>query len=290
MDSEKANHAIRTMCRVLGVSTSGYYAWRSRGPSARAQVDEQLTAEIREIHQNSRETYGAPRIHAELRLGRRLYCSRKRVARLMRDAQLAGVHRRKTRGTTRRDPRNEPYPDLVQRQFTVTSPDLLWVNDMTQHRTAEGWLYLVVVIDAFSRKVVGWAMGDRPVTDLVMRSVTMAVRQRHPPVGLIHHSDHGSQYTSLAFGKHLLDAGITGSMGTVGDALDNAVAESFFATLQTELLDRQTWPTRAKLMSAIFDYIEAFYNRRRIHSTLRYLSPCQFEAQWYQLCEGQAAD
>jgi putative transposase len=278
------------MCRVLGVSTSGYYAWRGRGPSARALADQQLTAEICEIHANSRGTYGSPRIHAELRLGRRQRCSRKRVARLMRDAKLAGIHRRRLIGTTRRNPEHEPFPDLVQRQFTVTSPDRIWVNDMTQHPTAEGWLYLVVVIDAFSRMVVGWAMGDRPTTELVLRSVTMAVRKRRPPVGLIHHSDHGSQYTSLAFGQHLISAGVTGSMGRVGDALDNAVAESFFATLQTELLDRRAWPTRAGLTAAIFEFIEGFYNRQRRHSTLGYLSPSDFEQDWYQQHEGQAAD
>lgn len=279
------------MCQVLGGSTSGYYAWRGRGPSARAQADQQLTAEICEIHGNSRGTYGAPRIHAELRLGRRRRCWRKRVARLMRAGQLVGIHRRRTAGTTRRNSRYEPFLDLVQRQFTVASPDRLWVNDMTQHPTVEGRLYLVVLIDAFSRMVVGWAMGDRPTTELVLRSVAMAVRKRRPPVGLIHHSDHGSQYPSLAFGQHLLSAGITGSMGTVGDALDNAVAESFFATLQqTELLNRQAWRSRAELMTALFEFIEGFYNRQRRHATLGYLSPSEFEDHWYKQHEGHAAD
>lgn len=278
------------MCRVLGVSTSGYYAWRSRGPSARAQGDERLLAEIVAIHAQSRGTYGAPRVHAELQLRLHWRCSRKRVTRLMKAAGLAGIHRRRQYGTTRRTPQAEPFPDLVQRQFRPAAPDRIWVNDMTQHRTAEGWLYLSVVLDAFSRMVIGWAMGDRAMTDLVLRSVSMAVRNRRPAGNVIHHSDHGSQYTSLAFGQHLVKSGLIGSMGTVGDALDNAVAESFFATLQTELLDRQAWPTRSALMTAIFEYIEAFYNRQRRHSTLEYLSPLEFEEQWYQLTHSQAAD
>lgn len=280
VEQEKANHRIATMCRVLGVSTSGYYAWRKRGLSARARQDAELTEQIRRIHQASRGIYGAPRIHAELALGLGIRCSKKRVARLMRQAGLMGVHRRRPWGCTRRDPARDPYPDLVQRTFTATAPNRLWVGDMTQHRTDEGWLYLAVVIDAFSRLVVGWAMGERPVADLVVAAVNMAVRNRRPAAELIHHSDHGTQYTSLLFGRRLKEAGILGSMGSVGDALDNAMAESFFATLETELLARSTWPTRRKLQSAIFEYIEVFYNRQRRHSTLGYLSPVEFEKAW----------
>ena len=183
-------------------------------------------------------------------------------------------------GITRRDKSKEPSPDLVKRQFTSERPDQLWMADMTEHPTAEGKVYLAAVIDTFSRKVVGWSMGDRPLADLVVGAVNMAVWNRQPNPGLIHHSDHGAQYTSLVMGRTLREAGILGSMGTVGDALDNAVAESFFATLQTELLNRHTWSTRQELMSAIFDYVEAFYNRRRRHSTLGYLSPDEFERGW----------
>lgn len=268
------------LCRILGVSTSGYYSWRSRGPSNRDIANDELTRIIIKIHEASRGTYGVPRVHAELVMGQGIRCSRNRVARLMSRAGLQGVHRRRLHGITHRDRSKEPSPDLVKRQFTSECPDQLWVADMTEHPTAEGKVYLSAVIDIFSRKVVGWSMGDRPLADLVVGAVNMAVWNRQPNPGLIHHSDHGAQYTSLVMGRTLREAGILGSMGTVGDALDNAVAESFFATLQTELLNRHTWSTRQELMSAIFDYVEAFYNRRRRHSTLGYLSPDEFERGW----------
>lgn len=268
------------LCRVLGVSTSGYYAWRKRGTSARARRDAELTELVKQIYEASRGTYGAPRIHAELTMGMGIRCSKKRVARLMRRAGLVGAHRRRRFGITRRNPKKTPAPDLVKRQFTPTGPNGLWVADMTQHVTDEGFLYLAVVIDAFSRMVVGWSMGDRPTAELAIEAVNMAVWNRRPDPGLIHHSDHGAQYTALAFGRTLKEAGILGSMGTVGDALDNAVAESFFATLQTELLDRCHWKTRQMLTTAIFEYIEVFYNRKRRHSTLGYLSPVDFERRW----------
>ena len=277
MGQRKAFHALATMCRLLGVSPSGYYAWRGRAPSAHARRDEELTSRIRQVHQASRGTYGAPRVHAEMTLGQGLRCGRKRVARLMRAAGLAGVHRRRHRGITHRDPRRPLFPDRVQRNFTPPGPNQLWVADLTQHRTAEGWLYAGVVLDAFSRRVIGWAMGERPVADLAVHAVTMAVRQRRPRVGTVHHSDHGSQYTALGFGRTLRAAGLAGSMGKVGDARDNAVAESFFATLQTELLDRCAWQTRRQLQTAFFDYVEVFYNRQRRHSTLGYLSPVAYE-------------
>ena len=277
---EKAHHPVAILCRVLGVSPSGYYAWRHRGPSPHAQRDAELTGCIRRVHSASRGTYGAPRVHAELTLGQGMRCSRKRVARLMRAVGLVGIHRRRHLGMTRRDPRRPVFPDRVQRDFMPPEPNRLWVSDLTQHLTGEGWLYTGVVLDAFSRRVVGWAMDERPVTDLAVNALAMAIHNRCPAAGTVHHSDHGAQYTALAFGRALRAWGIQGSMGRVGDALDNAVAESFFATLQTELLDRRSWPTRQLLRSAIFEYIEGFYNRQRRHSTIGYLSPAEYERRW----------
>jgi len=265
------------MCRVLEVSTSGYYAWRTRQPSDRARRNERLILQIREIHAASRGVYGAPRVHAELVLGHGQRCSRHRVARLMRLAGITGVHRGRVRGCTRRDESKQPQPDLVRRQFEQPGPNQLWVADLTQHATDEGWLYLATVLDVYSRKVVGWAMDARAKANLVLDALNMAIWQRRPGRGLIHHSDHGVQYTALAFSQRLEQAGVLGSMGTVGDALDNAMAESFFATLQTELLDRGRWPTRQILASAIFSYIETFYNRKRRHSALGYRSPDEYE-------------
>jgi putative transposase len=279
IDAEKTHHGVSRLARVLGVARAGYYAWASRPPSARTLADHALTQQIRQIHARSRSTYGAPRVHAELRLDLDVHVGRKRIARLMRAAGLQGCHRRRLRGLTRRDPQAEPAPDLVERNFTPPAPDRLWVADITQQRTGEGWLYLAVVLDAFSRRVVGWSMADHLRTELVLDALDMAIAQRRPAPGLVHHTDHGCQYTSLAFGRRLQQAGLVASMGTVGDALDNAVAESFFATLECELLDRYDWPTRQALRTAVFDFIEVFYNRRRRHSTLDYLSPADYEQQ-----------
>jgi putative transposase len=265
------------MCRHLGVSTSGYYAWRGRPLSARALADAELTARIDKIYAQSRGTYGAPRVHAELALDYGVRCGRKRVARLMRCAGLEGVHRRRRQGLTKRDPRAEPSEDLVERAFRPTEPDSLWVADITQQRCWDGWLYVAVVIDAFSRRVVGWSMAEHLRTELVLDALNMAVAHRRPDPGVVHHSDHGCQYTSLAFGRRLREAGVVGSMGSVGDCFDNAVAESFFATLECELLDRRSWPTRRELATEVFDFVEVFYNRRRRHSTLGYLSPADYE-------------
>lgn len=268
-----------TLCRVLGVSPSGYYAWKDREPSKREQEDARLTAMIVKIHTESRGTYGAPRIHAAMR-SRGVRCSKKRVARLMRQAGIEGISRRKYSGPPRRKEAGPVAPDLVQRQFVADRPDRLWVADITQHGTAQGWLYIAVVLDVFSRRVVGWAMGDRATAELVVDALKMATWNRNPDPGLIHHSDHGTQYTSLLFGRTLRGASILGSMGRVGDAYDNALAESFFATLETELLERREWVTRSQLTSAVFEYIEVFYNRRRLHSSLGYLSPHEFERLW----------
>jgi transposase InsO family protein len=277
------------MCAVLEVSTSGYYAWCGRAPSARSQQDVQLLAEIRDIHQASRGTYGAPRVQAELRLGRGIRCSRKRVARLLRQAGLSGVHRRR-RGCTQRNPQPPPPPDLVQRDFVVLAPNRLWVADLTQHGTGEGWLYLATVLDAFSRRVVGWAMGPRAQTELVVAALDMAIWNRRPEPGVVDHSDHGSQYTAVAFTQRLQQAGLAASMGSVGDALDNALAESVFASLQTELLDRGRWATRQSLATAIFSYIEGFYNRTRRHPALGYLSPEEFEQEARRAWRNTAPD
>ena len=277
-------HHIATLSRVLGVSPSGYYAWCERPPSTRAQADQVLLAQIRAIHERSRGTYGAPRIHAELR-AQGVRCARKRVARLMRDADLAGAQRRRSRGTTRQNPDAVAAPDLVQRDFTASRPDQLWVADMTYVATGEGWLYLATVLDAWSRRIVGWAMGDTLRTDLVVDALNMALCNRRPRPGLIHHSDRGSQYTSLAFSRRCQEAGVAPSMGSVGDAYDNALAETFFATLETELLMRHTFVTRKAARLALFDYIEAFYNSQRRHSALGYLSPAEFERRWWQQSE-----
>lgn len=264
------------LARVLGVSPSGFYAWRNRGLSARAQADAALLARISQIHQESRQTYGAPRIQAELRAaGAR--CGRKRVARLMRGAGLVGCHRRRYLGTTQRDRRASPAPDRVQRQFVASTPDQLWTADITAIPTLAGFLYLAVVLDVCSRRIVGWAMAAHLHTELVLAALEMAIWNRRPARGVIHHSDRGCQYTSVAFGARCQEAGIVPSMGSVGDCYDNAITESFFATLECELLDRQQFRTLGAAELAVFDFIEGFYNPRRRHSALGYQSPAAYE-------------
>jgi len=273
---EKANYPIATMCRVLGVSTSGYYAWRVRPPSERARADGGLTETIREIHAGSRGTYGAPRIHAELADDHRIRVGRKRVARLMCAAGIQGVHRRRKARTTRRDETAAPAPDLLGRDFTTTEPDEKWVADITYVPTWSSFLYLAVVLDCFSRRVVGWSMADHLRTELVLDALEMAIWNRRPK-RVIHHSDQGCQYTAYAFGRRCREAGIAPSMGSVGDAYDNAMCESFFASLQTELIDRARFRNRTQARLAVFDYIECFYNPRRRHSSIGNLSPAEFE-------------
>lgn len=263
---------VRVACRVLGVSASGFYEWRSRPPSPRQVADEELLETIRQIHSGSRGTYGSPRVHAELRLGLGIRCGRKRVERLMARAGLCGVHRRKGRSR----PTPAVHDDLVARQFRADGPDRLWVTDITQHRSAEGWVYLAVVLDVWSRRVVGWAISDRITAEIVVDALEMA-RLRRRPGGTVVHSDRGAQYTSWLFGHRLRQAGLLGSMGRIGCGLDNAVAESFFGSMQIELLDRQHWATRDQLGSAMFEWIEAFYNPTRRHSALGYLSPTDYE-------------
>jgi putative transposase len=268
--------SVRVACRTLGVSHSGYYDWRDRAPSARAVGNAVLTEKIREVHKASDETYGMPRVRAQLRAdGERV--SRKRVARLMRHARIRGVSRR--RGftvTTERNVRQRPAPDLVNRHFRADAPDQLWVADMTYLPTWSGFVYLAVVVDAFSRKVVGWSMSDQMTSDLVLAALNMALHTRRPQ-SVIHHSDQGSQYTSVAFGSRCREMGVRPSMGTVGDAYDNAMAESFFASLECELIARRKWTSKSEAKTAVFSWIEGWYNPRRLHSALDYLSPIQFE-------------
>ena len=278
IDAERANHyPVAMLCRMLGVSKSGYYAWRSRPPSKRSREDYALTEKIREVHHRSRETYGSPRVHAELRaLGVR--CGRRRVARLMRVAGLRGCMRSRKRRTTRRDPRAAPAPDLLGRDFVSAQPHRVWLADITYLPTQEGYLYLAFILDVYSRKIVGWSMASHMRTELVVDALQMAVWRRKPSAGLVHHSDRGAQYTAISLGKRLEEVGIVPSMGRSGTALDNAMAESFVATLKTELLvHRRRFPSREVARSATFEYLEGFYNRRRLHSALSYRSPADYE-------------
>jgi putative transposase len=276
--AEQAHFPIAFMCRRLGVSKSGFYAWRSRPPSRRAVADAQLSATIRGIHTANRGVYGAPRVHAELVDLYAVRCDRKRVARLLRAAGLAGVCRRRKVRTTLRDEAAPISDDLVQRAFTAAAPDRLWVADITYIPTMQSFLYLAVILDVCSRRVVGWAMADHLRTELVLDAFNMAQQHRRPAPGLIHHSDHGCQYTSLAFSRRCREAGIAQSMGSVGDCFDNAMAESFNATLECELIARTPrWRTHSEARMAIFDFIEGFYNPHRRHSALGHLSPAEFE-------------
>ncbi len=266
---------VAVACRMLQVSTSGYYEWCGRPPSRRAVADEALSVQIRKIHACSRGTYGAPRVHAELRLGRGVRCGRKRVARLMRAACLCGIYRRLGR---RAAPVAPVHDDLVRRRFVADAPDRLWLTDITEHPTREGKVYLAAVLDVYARRIVGWSIADHLRSELVVDALEMARWRRRPAPGrTVLHSDRGAQYTSWAFGCRLREAGLLGSMGRVGSAYDNAMMESFFGTLQRELLDRRQWATRKELASAIFEWIEAWYNPRRRHTSIDYLSPVHYE-------------
>jgi putative transposase len=279
VEQERARYPVRILCSALGVSPSGYYAWRSRGPSARERSNANLTVEIRRFHARSRGTYGVPRIWADLAEAG-FSVSRKRVARLMRAEHLAGVHRRRFVRTTIPDEHADLAPDLVNRDFRAPGPDRLWVADITALPTRAGTCYLAAITDAWSRRIVGWSMASHMRTELVTAALDMAVAHRRPGDDLIHHSDHGSQYTSIAFGRKLRESGIAASMGSIGDCYDNAMAESFFATLETELIDRSDWASHAQAKAAVFEYIEVFYNRIRRHSSLGNLSPEQFEERY----------
>lgn len=275
MKANQAEFPVEVMCDVLGVSRSGFYAYVSRPPSRRAVEDAALTERIEALHARSRGTYGAPRIHADLR-AEGVLVGRKRVARLMQQAGLEGVTRRRRRCTTVRDLDGRPAPDLVDRDFDAMGPNRLWVADITYVPTHAGFLYLAVVLDAWSRRIVGWSMASHLRTELVLAAFEMALSQRRPD-DVIHHSDQGCQYTSYAFGKRCREAGVRPSMGSVGDAYDNAMCESFFATLECELLDRRRFRSQVEARMAVFDFIEGWYNPHRRHSALGYVSPVNFE-------------
>lgn len=260
--------------RILRVSRSGYYEWAGRNPSAREVEDACLLEKLRAIHVTSRQTYGVRRCRAELRLGLGVAVSHKRVARLMRLEGLQGVYRRRWRHGSRRDP--AVFDDHVQRKFEADRPDRLWVTDITQHRASDGWVYCAAVLDVHSRRCVGWAIADHLRTELVVDALDMARWQRKP-AGTVVHSDRGAQYTSWLFGTRLREAGLMGSMGKVACAYDNSLMESFFGSMQVELLDRRRWATRDELAMAIFEWIEAWYNPRRRHSGIGYLSPVDYE-------------
>ena len=276
MKANQATFPVSTMCRLLQVATSGFYDWRDRPLSAHDRRDVELTALIHSIYERSHRTYGARRVHAELREAFGIRVARKRVARLMQRAGLQGVQKRRFRCTTRSGLTQRWAPDLVDRCFLAERPDALWVADVTYVPTAEGFLYLAIVLDVFSRLIVGWAMDARLGSQLVLKALDMAYAQRSPQ-DVIHHSDHGSEYTAIAFGIRCRRLGVQPSMGSVGDCFDNAMAESFFASLECELLDRSHFLTRDEARAAVFAWIEGWYNPHRRHSSLGYLSPKEFE-------------
>jgi len=287
IQAEKALYPVTLMCRGLGVARSGYYAWTRRRPTARAQADKDLTARIAAVHARSRATYGAPRVHATLRANG-VHCARKRVARLMRAAGLAGCYRRRRTRTTITDPTRLPAANLVARDFTASTANRLWVGDITYVATHEGWLYLAVLLDVHSRRVIGWAMAEHLRTELALDALAMALATRRPGTDLVHHTDRGAQYTAAAYRAALAAQDITVSMSRSGDCYDNALAESFFATLKAELIDAQVWPTRAAARRAIFEWVEVWYNRQRRHSALGYHSPVAWEERML-LLQDQAA-
>jgi putative transposase len=281
IQAEKAAFPVTVLCRVLGVSRAGFYAAQSRPVPSRVTTDARRAVQSAAIHRASRRCYGSPRVHAELR-ARGQCTSRKRVARLMRRAGLTARRRRAFRATTQSRHTHPVAPNRLARQFTASVPDRVWVTDITYLATVEGWLYLAVVLDLFSRRVVGWATSDRLGEGVALEALGMGLARRRPRPGLLHHSDRGSQYASAEYRAVLAGHGMERSMSGVGSCWDNAVAESFFATLKVELDHDGAWRTRAEAHRAVFDYIELFYNGERRHSTLGYLSPSAFERQWRQ--------
>jgi transposase InsO family protein len=276
MDAHRGEFRIGTMCEVLGVSRSGYYAWRRRPRSLRDETNAKLTETIRVIHEESRRIYGSPRIHATLQ-HRGIACGRHRVARLMRDEGIRSNTKRRFRSIATKREETPAAPNRLERRFTAARPNRVWASDITIVKTAEGWLHLAIVLDLFSRKVVGWAMSTAVTQTLALEALQMAFATRRPKPGLLHHSDRGGQYLSAAY-QHLLDEhGAICSMSRPGNCLDNAAVESFFHTLKTELVYQQHYRTREQARLAIFEYVESFYNRSRLHSTLDYRSPEEYE-------------
>ena len=279
IDVERANYPVTVLARTLRVNRTAYYAWARRPPSDREIADRELTRRIREIHAANRGVYGTPRIHAELRIAHDIRVSTKRVARLMREARISGLMPKRRGKTTIRVPGVRVADDLLLREFRADEPNRVWSADITYLKTWEGCVYLAAVQDLYSRRIVGWSMADHMRAELVTDALEMAIKRRRPEPGLIHHSDQGSQYVSLAFGQKARDHGIARSMGKVGTAYDNSVAETFFATLKKELIYRRKWPERQELKTEVFEYIEGFYNRKRRHSRLGWISPAEFEGE-----------
>ena len=273
----KAEFPVGTMCRILEVTRSGYYAWAGRAPSRRAREDAKLEVHVRDAHRLSRGTYGSTRVRRELVMSRGFRVGRNRVARLMSKLGLAGCQPRRYRATTDSKHTQPIAPNVVKRRFTATAPNQLWVTDITYVRTWEGWLYLAVILDVFSRRVVGWAIASHLRTELIEEALAMALGERRPAKGLVHHSDRGCQYASGDYRKKLAARGIVCSMSRRGNCWDNAMAESFFATIKNELVHRQPWPTRTQARSAIAEYLICFYNSHRRHSALGYVSPMEYE-------------
>jgi putative transposase len=291
IEAEKAEHTISRLCTVLGVTRAGYYAWRRRGPSLRQLGDDELARLIVQIYDGSHQTYGAVRINEELRDEHQIRVGRKRVARLMRQRGIKGIPGQgRTRRTTIPDAKAPPAPDLVERNFTAERPNALWLADVTYVPTLEGWLFLGVVMDMYSRKIVGWSMRDDLKADLVVDALAMAITRRRPPPGLVHHSDRGSQYTSLTFGKTLRQSGLLASMGSRGDAYDNAACESCISTLKREWIKRHRYRSRDQARLSIFQYIETFYNPRRRHSALGGISPNEYERRCLKRQEKERID
>jgi putative transposase len=282
IDQERAHHAVSRLCSVLNVTRQGYWAWTQRPASQRRLEDERLKRRILAAWTKSDQTYGAPRLHAELRLAGGVRVGKKRVARLMRELEIQGVSRRRGRVRTTIPDKRAAAPDLVKRNFTAAGPNETWVADITYVPTHEGWLFLAAVMDLYSRKIVGWSMRDDLEAPLVVDAISMATTRRKPKPGLVHHSDRGSQYASIAMGRTLRDSKIMASMGSKGDPWDNACAESCISTIKNELVKRRTFATRDQARLALFRYIESFYNPLRRHSSLEMHSPDEYEHRYWE--------
>ena len=276
IDSQAGQHPINLLCRVLAVSRAGYYAWRKRPPSQRTIANQKLQQALWTVYDRSRQTYGYRRVHAAVQS--QIPCNHKRVARLLRGAGWQAKRSRRYRVTTQANPAHPVAPNRLAQVFVATQPDQIWLSDITYIRTGQGWLYLAAILDLYTRRIVGWAMGKRLQADLTLKALQMALHQRRPKEGLIHHSDRGSQYTSKEYQALLSRHKLLPSMSRAGNAYDNAPMESFFATLKTELVHHCRFETRQQAQAALFDFMEVFYNRQRLHSTLGYRTPADFES------------